>query len=398
MFEMSTNRHLCKCNLNNTVLNISSTYDVAVIGGGLAGLALAIQCVRAGYSTIVLEKEKYPFHKVCGEYISFESWNFLQELGIPLSDMELPVINRVMISSANGKYIEHPLPLGGFGVSRYLLDDMLAKVARREGVTIAEETKVADVVYRNNAFMIFSSGGETEATVAAGAFGKRSNLDVKWKRNFTQVKPNKLNHFLGVKYHIKTFFPDDLIALHNFENGYCGISRIEGEKYCLCYLTTGENIKKSNNNIRLMEETFLMQNPFLKEIFLNAEFLYDAPLTISRISFNKKTQVENHVLMVGDAAGMITPLCGNGMSMALHGSKIAFEEIKQFFQKETTRFELETQYSQQWEKYFGGRLQTGRLIQRFFGDDTLSNILLTSLKPFPKFITYLIRQTHGQPF
>jgi menaquinone-9 beta-reductase len=303
-----------------------------------------------------------------------------------------------MVSSPNGKHIEHTLPLGGFGISRYLLDDMLAKIARREGAIVVEETKVADVVYRNNAFMIFSSGGETEAQVVAGAFGKRSNLDVKWKRNFTQVKPNKLNHFLGVKYHIKTEFPDDLIALHNFENGYCGISRIEGGKYCLCYLTTGENIKKSNNNIRLMEEAVLMQNPFLKEIFSKAEFLYDAPLTISRISFNKKTQVENHVLMIGDAAGMITPLCGNGMSMALHGSKIAFEEINQFLQKETTRFELETQYSQQWEKYFGSRLQTGRLIQRFFGDDTLSNILLTSLKPFPKFITYLIRQTHGQPF
>jgi len=380
------------------VLNISGTYDVAVIGGGLAGLALAIQCVRAGYSTIVLEKEKYPFHKVCGEYISFESWNFLQELGVPLSDMELPVIDRVMISSPNGKYIEHPLPLGGFGVSRHLLDDMLAKIARREGVILAENTKVVDVVYRNNSFMIFSSGGETEGIVAAGAFGKRSNLDVKWKRQFTQVKPNKLNHFLGVKYHIKTAFPDDLIALHNFENGYCGISKIEGGKYCLCYLTTGENIKKSNNNIRSMEETILMKNPFLKEIFLKAEFLYDSPLTISRISFNKKKQVENHVLMIGDAAGMITPLCGNGMSMALHGSKIAFEEINQFMQKKTTRFELETQYNQQWEKYFGGRLQTGRLIQRFFGDDTLSNILLTSVKPFPKFITYLIRQTHGQPF
>src|SRR5687767_5099418 len=124
---MHMNRHLCSYNLNKKVLAISSTYDVAVIGGGLAGLALSIQCIRAGYSTIVLEKEKYPYHKVCGEYISFESWNFLQELGVPLSDMELPVINRVMISSPNGKYIEHPLPLGGFGISRYLLDDILAR-------------------------------------------------------------------------------------------------------------------------------------------------------------------------------------------------------------------------------------------------------------------------------
>ena len=147
-----------------------------------------------------------------------------------------------------------------------------------------------------------------------------------------------------------------------------------------------------------MEERVLMKNPFLKNIFSNAEFLYESPLTISPISFNKKSQVENHVLMIGDAAGMITPLCGNGMSMALHGSKLAFEEINFFLKNKTTRFEMETQYTQQWEKYFGRRLQAGRLMQRFFGSETLSNFLITSIKPFPKFITYLIRQTHGQPF
>jgi flavin-dependent dehydrogenase len=52
-----------------------------IAGGGLAGLALSIQCAQAGYRTVLFEKEKYPFHKVCGEYISFESWNFLEELG-----------------------------------------------------------------------------------------------------------------------------------------------------------------------------------------------------------------------------------------------------------------------------------------------------------------------------
>ena len=104
---------------------------------------------------------------------------------MPLSDLDLPSITRVLISSPGGKYIEHQLPLGGFGVSRFMLDDILARIAKREGVVVAEDTKVADVVYRNNSLIIFSSAGKTEATVAAGAIGKRSNLDVKWKRNFT---------------------------------------------------------------------------------------------------------------------------------------------------------------------------------------------------------------------
>src|SRR5262245_26634487 len=97
-------------------------YDVAIIGGGLAGLGLAIQCSKAGYKTILLEKEKYPFHKVCGEYISLESWNFLEELGMPLSQLDLPIIRNLLVTAPNGKKLEHSLPLGGFGISRYKLD------------------------------------------------------------------------------------------------------------------------------------------------------------------------------------------------------------------------------------------------------------------------------------
>jgi flavin-dependent dehydrogenase len=379
-------------------LNTDARYDVAIIGGGLAGLALSIQCARAGFRTIVYEREHYPFHKVCGEYISLESWNFLQDLGVPLSDMQLPVINRLMVTAPNGNSLESRLPLGGFGISRYTLDHLLAQLAVQEGVTLLENTKVTNVVYRNNTFIIFTNNGETEAIVAAGAYGKRANLDVKWKRHFTQVKPNKLNHHVGVKYHIRFPHPADLIALHNFENGYCGISRIEDNKCCLCYLTTAGNLRKSKNDIATMENTILRKNPWLDKIFSGMECLYKKPLTISRISFNKKTQVENHVLMIGDTAGMITPLCGNGMSMALHSSKLAFEEIRSFLSAAINRFEMELQYTQQWEKHFGRRMQTGRMIQYFFGSPVLSDFLVRSVKPFPRLVSYLIGQTHGKPF
>lgn len=379
-------------------MNLQPKYDIAIIGGGLAGLGLAIQSARAGYKTALFEREKYPFHKVCGEYISFESWNFMQDLGLPLSDMQLPIINRVLITTPNGNYIESPLSLGGFGISRYTLDHLLANIARQEGVDLFEDCKVTNVAYRNNAFLIFTTKGETEATVAAGAYGKRGNLDIKWKRHFTKVKPNKLNHYVAVKYHIRTHHPADLIALHNFENGYCGISQIEENKYCLCYLTTAANLRNNRNDISSMERNILMKNPFLEKIFSTAEILYQEPLTISRISFNKKTQVENHVLMIGDTAGLIAPLCGNGMSMALHSSKLAFEEINSFLQQRINRYEMEIQYTQQWEKHFARRLQAGRLLQSFFGSNFLSNLLIKTVKPFPKFVSFLIQQTHGKPF
>jgi len=379
-------------------MNEDKLYDVAIIGGGLAGLALGIQCAKAGYETILFEKEKYPFHKVCGEYISFESWNFLEDLGVPLSQMNLPAIRRLLVTAPNGKELQQDLPLGGFGISRYKLDALLAEIAKRNGVEIIEEAKVRDISFDKKIFNIQYSMFNVQGKVAAGTFGKRSNLDIKWKRKFVLQKPNKLNNYIGIKYHVKTNWPDDLIALHNFKNGYCGISQIEDGKYCLCYLTTAKNLEQSGNYIPIMEKEILYQNPHLQKIFNEAEILYGSPVTISQISFAKKSQVQDHVLMIGDAAGMITPLCGNGMSMALHGSKIVFEQIHLFLQNKIPRWQMEQDYTANWKKHFGKRLGTGRMIQRFFGSKFLSNLLISLLKPFPRLTSKLISQTHGQPF
>jgi flavin-dependent dehydrogenase len=122
-------------------------YDVIITGGGLAGLSLSIQLVRAGYRVALFEKESYPYHKVCGEYISLESWNFLEDLGLPLSDWNLPIIRRLLLSAPNGQSLEHELPLGGFGISRYKIDAALAAIARSAGVDLYESVKVTDVVF-----------------------------------------------------------------------------------------------------------------------------------------------------------------------------------------------------------------------------------------------------------
>jgi len=379
-------------------LEVKKQYDVVIIGGGLAGLSLSIQLAKAGYSIAVFEKEKYPFHKVCGEYVSFENWNFLEELGLPLSDWHLPLIKQLQVSAPNGDFIESDLPLGGFGISRYKMDNALANIASLAGVNLFQQNKVSDVVFKNAMFNIQTAAFECTAKIVCGSFGKRSNLDVKWKRAFILKKNNKLNNYVGVKYHVKTDFPPHLIALHNFKNGYCGISQIEENKYCLCYLTTAENLRASNNSIEAMEKNILRRNPFLDKIFSSSQFLYEQPLIISQISFEKKSKVENHVLMIGDSAGMITPLCGNGMSMALHASKISFRYIDLFLKGFATRHEMEQDYADAWSKCFGNRLLAGRSIQRFFVNELLSGFLIRFIKPFPKIVSYLIRQTHGTPY
>jgi flavin-dependent dehydrogenase len=379
-------------------LNEGKTYDVAILGGGLAGLALSIQLLKSGYSVITFEKEKYPFHKVCGEYISLESWNFLEDVGIPLSDWDLPIIKRLVVSSPGGGFIEHELPLGGFGISRFKLDSALASLCRALGGVLEEDTKVTEVAFENKGFRVQAGDYNCRAKVVCGTFGKRSNLDIRWKRKFIRKKNNKLNNFIAVKYHVSLDSPADLISLHNFRDGYCGLSQVEDQRYCLCYLTTANNLQRSNNSIDILEKNVLSANPHLQKIFSSAKFLFDQPLTISQISFEKKNQVRDHILFVGDAAGMITPLCGNGMSMALHGSKIAFECIREFLEGEVERHEMEQNYADRWGRQFRKRLRAGRFIQFFFGSPALSNMLIRTLRPFPRVITWLIKKTHGQPF
>ena len=374
------------------------TYDLAVIGGGLAGLSLSIQIAKSGYKVILFEKEKYPFHRVCGEYISYESWEFLESLGVDLESLNVSHIKRLKVSDASGNFFEQTLPLGGFGISRHTLDHRLAQLARQHNVSVCEQTRVNDIGFANDEFVLVTTNGNFKSRLTAGSFGKRSNLDIKWKRPFASAKNNKLNNYIGVKYHIRYDFPNDLIALHNFKDGYCGISKVEGDKFCLCYLTTAHNLKNSDNDIHKMEQSILSANPHLKKIFDECEMLWKDAVTISQISFDKKNLVQDHVLLTGDAAGMITPLCGNGMSIALHSGKLAAQQVREFLAGKISRSEMEKTYSLKWNKLFSKRMKAGRALQRLMLNNWLISFTISVGKIFPGIIKYLIRQTHGQPF
>lgn len=367
--------------------------NAIIVGGGLAGLVSGIQLSMAGIPCLLIEKKSYPHHRVCGEYISNEAVPFLKRLGLYPDEFSPPQINRFQLSSVTGRHATIPLDMGGFGISRFTFDHYLYQKAKACGVDCMLNTEVSDVRFQGEKFTISTQVKNFEADVVIGAFGKRSKLDLIMGRRFI----TKRSPYAAIKYHIRTDHPANLIALHNFRDGYCGISNVEDGKTNLCYLTHRNNLRKTGS-IASLEKDILQKNDLLKYTFSNSEFLFEKPEVINEISFATKDPVEGHVLMAGDAAGMITPLCGNGMAMALHSSKVVSALVIQYCKGAITRMQLEKMYTAQWNAKFANRLRTGRQIQKLFGNALLSNAAVNLALYSRPVADLIVRQTHGEVF
>lgn len=366
--------------------------QVIIAGAGLAGLTAAIHLSKAGIPVTLIDKSEFPQHKVCGEYISNEVLPYLNWLGVDPEKLHPAHISKIEFSTAYGKMIGGDLPLGGFGVSRYGLDHLMFQNAIGHGCRFIQQTITA-IDFADDVFTVsLADGQKLQSPLVLGAFGKRSNIDQKMQRSFMRKK----SPWLAVKGHYRGDFPDDVVGLHNFKGGYCGVSKVENNIINVCYLADFESFKKYKN-IEQYQFEVLGKNPLLKSVFEKSTAVFDKPMTISQISFDKKNCVENHILMIGDTAGLIHPLCGNGMAMAVHSAKIISELIVQYRDGQVhSRKGLEQAYQLHWKSQFGSRLQMGRLLGNLFRMPRLSAAALRILTWFPSLLPRIIRHTHGQ--
>ncbi len=369
--------------------------EVLVIGGGLAGLVASNELRLAGREVLLVEKKRYPFHRVCGEYISRETLPLLNRLGLDPFALGAQTLDRFQFTSPRGKMAEIALPLGAFSLSRFTLDEALYQRFLLHGGTALLETSVRAIShYPDYAEVELSNGEVWQTKILIGAYGKRSALDRTLGRTFFFRR----SPYLGIKYHAELDFPTDLVSLHNFRAGYCGVSCIEGDQRVnICYLTTRDQLRRYKS-IDQMTESVLCANPRLRQVLEAAVPLFPQPLVINEISFAPRECVVEHMLMAGDAAGMIMPLSGNGMAMAMQGAYLVAGWVAGFLDGRYSRNQMEQGYTRDWESTFRGRLWSSRQIEKIFRATFWSELSVPFLHLLPGLGKSIIKKTHGQEF
>ncbi len=375
-------------------------FDVAIVGGGLAGCNAAITLARRNRHVLLLEANLYPHPKVCGEFLSPECLSLFASSGfLPVLQQLLPAtIGAVRITAPDGSAWSAKFPAPALGISRYTLDAAFANYIAHHGVEVCDGVRVTEIIGSlREGFVLTgrtSKGIQTfyAATVIA-AHGKRSNLDRSLQRAFLR-RPHP---YLALKRHFIGSSLPGQIDLHVFPGGYCGISEVDGGVMNVCLLVRQDTFQSASRGSQTGVEGFIRwmceQNPHLRDWFAQASPVYPAWLSIAQVPFVSKTSIEGDILLAGDAAGMIAPLAGDGMAMALHSGELAACLIDRYLAAEIAAPELKIAYARAWSTTFNRRLHLARLLQSVMLRPALLVPGLRLLNLLPALGGFLVAQT-----
>jgi menaquinone-9 beta-reductase len=314
--------------------------DVLVLGGGPAGGGLAAMAAARGLRVVVLERERFPRNKVCGEFLSPEGCAVLDRLGLLARIRRAGAVpmTACLLADAAGRSATADLPgvpgsgRGALGISRAVMDEVVLRHASacgadvREGVSavapIVEGGRVRGVAARPSA----ARGGSESyrAALVVAADGRRSMLQRALHPRAGDPVRTTSRSWFGLKAH----FPDRTgglggrIELFVFEGGYAGLGPIEGGRLNLALIATVGALRACGGSPdRLLRERMLA-NPLLAERLAGL-----APnsgwKTVGPLRFGARRAASSGALFVGDAAGTIDPFSGEGMSHALAGAEMA---------------------------------------------------------------------------
>lgn len=377
---------------------MDARFDAVVIGAGLAGCGVAIGLARRGHSVLLLEAERYPVHKLCGEFLSPEATTSLEALGVDraVRDAGAVEIRRVAVTSATGAVWREELPGAALGVSRRTLDPILFGAAREAGADAREGARVTEIEGEGeHGFLVrYTSDGhedEVEARLVVGCYGKRSPLDRRLGRAFL----DRRHDFVAFKAHHRGADFGDCIELHGFEGGYCGMSHVEGGAVNVCLIAWTRSLREAGSSFAALRDRALRTNPHLAARLDQLEPVTDDVLAIAQVPFAFKELFARDVMMVGDTAGMIAPLCGDGMAMALRAAELAVPPASEFLAGRVSFAELRARYTRAWRREFAPRMRLGLALQEALFRPRISRIGIATLNRAPWLGRAIVWATRG---
>ena len=375
-----------------------STARVVIIGGGLAGGISAIHLAKSGKRVALLEKEKKPHHKVCGEYLSEEGVAYLDEVGFPFDQIASPSIYNFEFHSQKSS-VGNRLPMVARGVSRKLTDQWLLEKAHDLGVDVLCGHRVLGFEKNDSIFEVRTSNQKFYSDVLFVASGKH-DISTEPKRKGVE------NDLVGFKVHLKlgevqSSQLQNSIELFSFSGGYGGLSPIEGGLFNFCYLLDGKTIKSQGlaSQWPAHKEYLSGQHPILEKRFNNSESQFEKLVAISKVPYGFQRSLNLDVEMdglfyLGDQAAVIPSFTGEGMTIALTSARMAVDFAINYDDKSIASKE----YTKKLNEMIGSRMKFAVPIHRIM-ISSYSNLAAYGVKLLPGAVPLLFKKTRcPQPF
>ncbi len=369
---------------------MTDSFDVAVVGAGLAGSCAAILLAQSGARVVLLDSKTPGHHKVCGEFLSPESRVQLEQLGVwPALELAgAQKVQRARISTSTRRGRSIALPGEGVAISRASLDPILWRRAQQVGVVALDQTRVQSIE-GNEGFQIRTSAGDFSARFVVGATGRGSKLGRDGDKN-----PPKTPRFVGLKTHLRgAHLGRGEVAMFPFAGGYCGLVEVENGSVNACLLAPYARLK--NSSPAALWKEVCRENRSLGEAMREAKPLFEWIAT-GNLSFEHFAPARDGVLRAGDAAGYIYPLSGDGMAMALRSGELAARSVEEALKWGLSPEEAASFYAQMWTREFGRRLKWASALQPLFCDPRLSSAALRLSNALPGLSRLAAKRTRGR--
>lgn len=332
--------------------------DVAIIGAGPAGSTLAALLASRRVKVALYDRDQFPRDKLCGEFLSYDALPILDALGVlaSIDAADAPRITRCRVIGA--RTYEFELPHAARGVSRLFLDDLLLRAAQRSGAVFHHQT-----VARLDTL---------SPKVIVGAWGRWGRFDQQLGRGFVRDRSHRN---FGFKRHF-TGPATSSIDLYSFPRGYVGVNAVEGEITNICGLVHASRLAGHKGRWDTFVDTIRGEEKTLDELFARYEPAQDGYLSSEPVIFRARSPVEGGVFMIGDASGVIDPLTGNGMAMAIQSALLAAP----FILRAVEGVNVEDDYRRAHRAFFAPRIAWSRRVAFLLSRPRLLDALLSTVR------------------